>query len=208
MILICDRDISTRAQMLQDMLAERMCPCAVCSISEIRDYLPAWFIITFCDVFDDLRRAPYDDIFALVIGDGFVNTALNAARVSSDTEALQRSLDLIKQRIGVTQSHSLPFGVLNRSVFFCDYFIESRGSIIPLTDIEMRIFRYIFLCSADNRYAAADMIRKYCYSAAAREHSGNVISVHIANINKKSCEILGQKLIGSMRHSGYYIEKI
>lgn len=207
MILICDADASPRARNLQSLLLDLGYPASVCSIDAIRDYLPVWFIITFCDSFDNLRRKPYDKIFAIVIGDGFVNTALNATRVSDFNGALSYATDIIKRRLGIEQSDVFPFGVMCHSVFFSDYFIEIRGNIIPLTDIELLIFKYVFACSVENIYATTRMIYKFCYSQVYNYDHENVIPVHIRNINKKSMEILGHKIIGSMRHNGYYIEK-
>ncbi|MBE6626135.1 MAG: hypothetical protein E7628_02990 [Ruminococcaceae bacterium] len=205
MILICDNDASPRAKNLQGLFLDLGYPAAVCPINEIKEHLPAWFFVTFCDSFDNLRRTPYDKIFTIAIDNGFVNTALNATKVTTVNEALSCSLEIVKSKLGISNGGQFPFGILCRSVFFADYFIEVRNNIIPLTNIEMLIFKYIFICSGENIYADKSMIEKYCYSPASRGHSGNVISVHIANINKKSEEILGSKIIGSMRYKGYYI---
>lgn len=207
MILICDNDCSPRARNLQRLFLDLGYPASVCSIDKIKEHLPVWFFITFSDSFDNLRRTPYDKIFALVIGDGFVNTALNAIKVPSVDEALIHATIILKDKQGISRKDEFPFGVMCRSVFFCDYFVEISGHIVPLTDIELLIFKYIFACSVDYIFATADMIEKFCYPPKDDCDRENVIPVHISNINKKSMEILGRKIIGSMRHHGYYIEK-
>ena len=207
MILICDNDATPRARNLQRLFLDLGYPAAVCLIGEIKEYLPTWFFITYCDSFDNLRRTPNDKIFAVVIGDGFVNTALNATRVSCVDEALTFAVNVANEKLGIEQSDQFPFGVMSHNVFFSDYFVEINGNIVPLTDIEMLIFKYISACSAENIYASTSMIENYCYQPKITSKRENVIPVHIRNINKKSMDILGRKIIGSMRHQGYYIEK-
>lgn len=204
MILICDKDISKRAVELQKLLHSLGCPTAISPISDIKSSLPARLFITFCDTFDELRRTPYDSIFAVVIGDGFVNTALNATRAQSVDDALDIARHHLIRLSGLSQSAFYPFGVLTGGIFIGKYFIELDSKIITPTDTEYLIFKYIYSCSTESDCVDADVIGKYCSRAATL--NSNAVAAHISNLNRKSMDTCGKRIIFSKRHKGYYIK--
>lgn len=204
MILVCDKTVTPRAANLQALLLDLGCPAAVCAFSDIKSYLPVKIIITYCDVFDDLRHTPYDNIFALVIGDGFVNTALNAKRMDSTDMALHYLREFLYKDSGIDKDNRFPFGVVVGEVFFGNNFFEIYGNMVMPTDREYLIFKYLWSASKLNLYANVDMIQKYCYPASSK-HSSNIVSVHISNLNRKIEESYGKRVIESQRFKGYYI---
>ncbi len=206
MILVCDRTISPRAANLQALLLDLGCPASVSAVSDIKQHLPIKLIITFCDVFDDLRRTPYDNIFAIVIGNGFVNSALNAKRADTTEAALSLARDYLYKQNGIDSTCVFPFGIIKNALFFANMFFEIYGNIVTPTDREYLIFKYLIACTDGDRCADADMIKKFCYPASSHEHRGNVVAAHISNLNKKIQISYGKKLIRSKRYKGYYIE--
>ena len=112
MILVCDLKISERALSLRDRIFDRGCPCAVSGVDDIQSQFPVKVIITFADVFGEIRRRAVDDVLVVAIGIGFVNSALNAVRVDTPDEALETAYAYIIGSIGVENADRFAFGVL------------------------------------------------------------------------------------------------
>ena len=159
MILICDVNVSIRALNLRRNLFSRGFPCACCGIPDIGKYLPARLIVTFTDVFDSVRRTPYDDIFVIAIGTGFVNSVLNATRALNEEELSERLLEKLCD--GMIR---FPFGLkASDNMFISDYFVEINEKAITLTQTEFMIFKYLYAFAGKDIIAPTESVYHYCY---------------------------------------------
>lgn len=206
MILICDSVVSDRAVGLREKIISLGCPCAVSEITEIRSYLPLKLIITFCDVFDSVRRTPFDDVFVIAIGNGFVNTALNAKRADDVDHAILQARQYLYRSAGIENEDITSSGVFASSLFFGERFFEIYGNMVEPTETEYMIFKYLVSSASKNHCAAADKIRRFCYPFSDEDISSNLISAHISNLNRKIVNAYGKKLVHSKRFMGYYFE--
>ena len=208
MILICDSDITDRACALRNKLFDLGIPCAVSVISDIGKNLPVMAILTFCDVFDSVRRTPFDDIFVVAIGNGFVNSALNAKRAADDEEAFRILDSKISEMLGLSMEAKTPFGVYTSpNVFVGDYFIEIYGNMILATSSELMIFKYLDAFIDKDYYFDADKICRFCLplERLSTKNPAGLIAVHVRNINEKFEKVFMRKLIRSKRNHGYFI---
>lgn len=209
MIAICDSEISDRAKALRKKLFSEGYPCAAVCPSEIHDCLPVKLIIAYYAVFDEIRHGPYDDIFAIVIGSGFVNSALNAIRVDTEEEACRMARDYLMNLYSIDERRCFPFGVLaDPAVFLAKKHFEIFGNIVEVTVSEYMIFKYLLAHASQKYYFSPEKIRKFCY---IRELHGNGnldgnISVHISNLNSKIENACGRTIIRSRRYYGYYLD--
>ncbi len=211
MILICDRSESPRSERLREHILKLGYPCALSTVAEIRECLPVRLIITYCDLFDDVRRTPWESIFVIAIGQDFVNTALNAKRADSEDMALELARQYLLKEAGVEEADCLPFGVtVDGKYFFADGFFEIYGNRIVPTPTEYRIFRHLFACSNRNRVADAEKIFRFCLmeKEGDRKDIANHAAVHIANLNRKLKEVCGKRLIRAKRNAGYYFDPL
>ena len=211
MVLVCDREHSERAMSLRKHLRSLGCPCAVSAVSEIRDYLPVLLIVTYCDVFDDLRRTPHEDIFALVIGNGFVNTALNARRTESEDSAVEDIRSFLYRQNGMEGNRILPSGVFaENELFLSAFFFEIRGLRVCPAETEYLMFKYLLNFRKPGLYADAEKIAAFCCSDPAMkpESLRNTVTVQIASLNRKLERIWGHKPIHAKRSLGYSLEPL
>ena len=210
MIVICDREESGRARSLRERILSGGTPAAVSAPSSVKDLLPAAGIIVWQEAFDELRHTPCDKVFAAVIGDGFVNTALNAARADSETAAYALLLKKLPDALGMPANGRTAFGFyLTPRLFFADRFAEWRGRIIPLTATERRILLYL-VSSARTVPASASKIARFCYPEARIGGAGedNRIAAQICGINRKFAEAAGERVLRERRREGYYASDI
>ena len=187
---------------MRDRLLKLGCPCSIAAPAGIGTLLPVPLVVTWSDVFDDVRRTPYDDTFVLSIGPGFVNTALNAQRTENEETALSDIRAALVRFNKIRVDPTCPFGVfLSPGVFLARDFCEIRGSIIRLTAAENLLFTYLFTCTDAAHPAASDKIAAFCGIEPPS------VPVQIAHLNKKAEDAIGQKLITSIRRQGYYAVK-
>ncbi len=207
MILVCDKDITARAIGMRDFIFHAGFPCAVAKISEIADYLPIHMIVTFTDVFDDVRRTPYDNLFVLALGNGFVNSALNGRSVPSEEEIIPAIKKFLYDSFHIENNQILPFGVCLGRVFFSADFLEIYGNPIELTTVEYMIFKYLYAFSKEEIYFSAENIYRFCFPKVLEytEKCNNTVSVHIFNLNQKFLDVYGQSAVKKKRFLGYRI---
>ena len=185
MILITDKTVTRRAEALRERLFSLGCPCAVCASCDIRRYLPAGLMITFTDHFDELRRYPYDSIHTVAIGDGFVNSALNAQRAPDADTAIYSAHSYLMAKMGITEDRILPFGVVPApGLFVSDGFIEIYGNMIRLTRTEIMIFKYLTGLSSQASPVPPEKIEMYT-SLTESSDPRTKISMHISSVNRK-----------------------
>jgi len=206
MILICDNDISARAIGMRDKIFHAGFPCAISEISNISEYLPLKLIVTFTDVFYDVRRTPYDDVFVLAVGKGFVNSALNAKGVTYEDDVIDEILKYIFEIYKIHEKDITAFGYcFPHGIFFSKNFIEIYGNIVELTTREYMIFKYLYSHAGDNVYLTTTKIFNFCFpDNTSVSGKDNKISVHISHINKKFELACGKVAIKDKRFLGYY----
>ncbi|MGN1346212.1 MAG: hypothetical protein ACI4V1_05470, partial [Eubacteriales bacterium] len=200
MFLVCDKTNSERAAGIRENLLLAGYPCAVTSISEIANYLPLVRIITFTDMLDDIRRTPYDEIRVLAIGDGFVNSALNAERVECAEALLPVMTKVLMDYFHVREEWVQRFGwFCDDGIFLSPYFFQVYGNIVLPTDREYLIFKYLHMTSRQNTYISAQKICRFCYRASKMPkeegEAAKNLAVHIANLNQKCQNAIGCHLI-------------
>ena len=203
MILIVDKTVSSRAVTLRETLYSLGCPCAVCVPNEMKSYTPFRLIMTYIDALDDVRHQPYDHVRAIVVGEGFVNSALNASQANDDLAAISASHEYLMNEMGITPDRRLPFGVIfPPSLFVSQDFIEVYGNMVPLTPTEAMIVRLLVGTSAEDRPISADSIARYCFAGSGS--SPDSVPVHVSHINAKTSPHFGSPLIVSKRGCGYF----
>lgn len=211
MILICDREESERSIQLRERILKMGCPCALTTVSGIREYLPVKLIITYCDLFDEVRRTPWDSVFVIAIGHGFVNTALNAKRAETEELAMKTMWEFLLNDAGVEKPDRLPFGVsIAGKYFFAEGFFEIYGNMVIPTATEYRIFRYLFASSDRDHTAEAGKIFRFCLPDEEwiDGDTANHVAVHVANLNRKLKAVCGKRLIRAKRNCGYYFDPL
>ena len=211
MIVICSRDESGQARSLRERILSHGFPAAVSAPSSVKDLLPVGGIIVWQDDFDALRRTPCDRVFAAVIGEGFVNTALNAARVKDEEAAFALIRKTLPRALGMPENGSTPFGFyLTPRLFFAEGFVQWRGRIIPVTKTERLILLYLASCARAETPAPPGKIARFC-SASGRigaEGEENRIAAHVHALNRRFMPETGERVIRDRRLTGYYVSEI
>ena len=163
MVLICDNSSSERALQLRRRVISAGIPCAISSPSSIKDYLPIKLILTFDDTFEEIRRLPYDELFVIAIGDGFINTALNAVGVTGVNAAFLYAQKHLRDCLEVSGSDVFSTGVCTKGIFLGEKFFQIFGNMVIPTDTQYMIFKYLLLCTDSQVFADVDKIRSFCY---------------------------------------------
>lgn len=210
MVLVCDSDVSERALTLRQKILKYGCPCAVSKISDISDYLPLKLIVTFYDRFDYVRRTPYDSIFVIALGHGFVNSALNAIDVDNEEELITEMRRYLYKEAGISDKRTFAFGIVEpkNNIFYSKYYVELYGKRIVLTQSEYLIFKYLTAFSGSGYFFEAEKIASFCYDnrKLGQKLVSNKISVHINHINEKVKKVNVRPFISAKRFLGYYTE--
>lgn len=208
MVLILDRAISTRAERLRDTIIDMHIPAAFTSIAKGRELLPAFFIITFADVVDEIRRMIcYEDVPVVVYGGGLVHQALGVLQIAEYDALLSyisaEATRLLQQRGMVRDGNIgsfLPNGIYLTAVgaFF-------RNMPLYLSGRECEILRYLVYAQMldPEWYVPARHIWKYVFP---RKHtfSTNTVSAQIGNLNAKAIRNTDFSLIELRRREGGY----
>jgi hypothetical protein len=212
MFLVCDKTRSKRAEDLREKILRAGYPCACCKISEIGNYLPVLRIISYTEMLDFIRSTPYDHVRAMVIGEGFVNSALNAEQINSEEEVLPSVKQIVLDYYHVQPEWILQYGMFcDDGVFLAEDFFEIFGNIIVPTEREYLIFKYLQMTSGLCEYVSAYQICRFCYRASKipknEEEAAKNLAVHIANLNHKSQKAMGCRIIEARRFIGYRFRK-
>lgn len=212
MLLVCDKTNSERGNKLREKILRAGYPCAFCVVSEISSYIPLWRIITFIDVFDDVRRTPYDNVRVLVIGRGFVNSALNAERIDSEDEVLPAIEKAVYEYFHVRPDWFYRFGVFyDDGVFMSEDFFLVFGNMIVPTKREYLIYKYLQMASRACDYSPAERVCRFCYPTSKiprdEKEAAKNLAVHVMNLNRKSREVMDCHIIEARRYSGYRLNK-
>ena len=203
MVLICDRGVTERAKNLRERMLMRGIPAAVSALSSIRAFLPVRLFVCYTDVFDDLRRLPYGNVRCIAVGEGFVNSALNAVRVGGEEEAIASAW----HGLALRGPDASGFGChLTPEIFRGPGFYEIRGHTVLFTRIEERIF--LCLALAGNRCVSVENLRAFSLPGDREKRTEGAIAMHVCNLNAKLAPALGERPIREKRYYGYYLEGI
>ena len=167
--------------------------------------------MTWADCFDELRRTPCDHVFAAVIGDGFVKTALNAACVPDEKGAHSLMRKILPRALGMPERGVTSFGFfLTPRLFFGPDFAEWRGRIVPLTGTERRMLLYLAACADMSSPASAAKLARFCLPEGKQETEGlgNRVAAHAYRINRKFETAAGFRPVRELRGAGYYAEGV
>jgi len=210
MIVVCGSGHDISPDALRERIFSAGYPCTTASVKEIWDLQPVKLIVCDYEAFNELRHGPYDHIFAVVIGNGFVNSALNAQRVRDEEEALEAVKAFFLRTMKIGASNEFPFGILTTdSVFFSFQHFELFGNIIQPKTSEYMIFKYLYAFSEQKQYFPSEKIRRFCYARAlqSEENTDGNIAVHISSLNRTIRKVYGKQLIRSVRYKGYYLDR-
>ena len=206
MIVICDREDSGRARSLRERIFRRGIPAATAAPTFVKDLLPAVGIVTWTDCFDELRRTSCDHVFAAVIGDGFVNTALNAASAGTGDDALRLMSMNAAKKFDLPPDSADAFGFyLAPRLYFAEGFVEWRERQIVLTKTERMILLYLAACQGEP--ADARKIARFCFPEGRQEGElDNRIAAHIHRVNRKFLPAADFRVIREKRGAGYFAD--
>lgn len=208
MILICDITVSERAKKLRKTLYNIGIPCACCQIDDIRHFVPFKLIVTFTDVFGDVRRTPFDDIRVICIGDGFVNSCVNAERVDDEHQLIKAIDRCFMNMLDVTERDVFRFGVrVKPNLYLSKRFMIINGKGVVLANAEYMIFKYLLAFADENKPISPVMLYQYCFSTHRLDSSrvSNNIAVDVKRINQKCEKVSLDGMVKSKRDVGYYL---
>lgn len=150
MILICDKTISERAKLLRKKLFSIGYPCAYSRVADMKYFVPFKLIVTFSDVFDFVRRTPYDAVRVISIGEGFINSVMNAEKVLTEEELLEAVNRNLMKMYGIESGDLFRFGVrVKPELFLSEHFLQLRGHNYILPRAEYMIFKYLLAVSSE-----------------------------------------------------------
>ena len=214
MFLVCDRFRSERAKALRETILRAGYPCACALISDIREYLPLLRIITYTENLDDVRRTPYDNIRVLAIGEGFVNSALNAEQVLNEEEVLPRIEEIINETYHASREWhwgKISGRYYDDGVFMSKKFFRIYENIIEPTEREYMIFKYLQMTANQCSYLPPERICRFCYPASKLPknelEAAKNLAVHVNSLNRKCQNSMRCYLIESKRFIGYRLSK-
>ncbi len=200
MYVVFDQSCTERAVELRETILGYGLPCALCTPDNIKSLLPIEIIVTFTDQIDIIRRMPYDEIPVIALGDGFVNSALNAVKAKTRMEIIRRLNFNVCQRFGINRKTSYR-GVaafFYPGVYLTPFQMIVYGSRFNLTDSENFIIRFLIL--SGDCYRDAKQVAAYC---ARKAVSDSYVRVNIHSINKKGYNRLKYPLVEKKHGIGY-----
>lgn len=211
MILICDKTISERAKLLRKKLFSLGYPCAYSRVADMKYFVPFKLIVTFTDVFDFVRRTPYDAVRVISIGEGFINSVMNAEKVLTEEELLEAVKCNLMKIYGIQSGDLFRFGVrVKLELFLSEYFIQLRGHNYILPRAEYMIFKYLLAVSSEKSPVSALKLYYYCFSSHRLEKKriANNVAVDVRNINQRCECIYPDGIIRAKRYRGYYVTNV
>jgi len=212
MFLVCDKTRSVRAKALRETILRAGYPCACAAVSEIKEYLPLLRIITYTEVLDDVRRTPYDNVRILAIGEGFVNSALNAEPIREEEELLPKIEQVINEFYHVSPKSIYAFGrYYDDGAFMSEKFFMINENVIVPTAREYMIFKYLQMTAKQYSYLPPERICRFCYPASKlpkdEQEAAKNLAVHVNSLNRKCRKSMRCCLIESKRFIGYRLSK-
>ena len=199
MLLVMDKSVSARALELRNRILDMGYPCAVSFYPYAADHLrPVLCILTFQDAIDVVRSSPLDDIPALVLGSGFVNSLFQAEQFTTEEAMLARMEEILFTYLGTEKriyagvpGYYLPkgFSVNELQIFY-------RITCLKLTEREQRILKLILY--APEAIHSFRRIEAYTFPYPYAENIMNVtntITAQISSINRKASMYTARKIL-------------
>ena len=209
MILVCDRTVSERAVMTREAIFAFGYPCAVASIEDTPNFRPFKILISFADACEEIIGLNENSVHTIIIGEDFVNSAVNIKRVDGVRAALREIRSSVESIYGITEAKKSTFGFsLAPSLFLANGFFTVNGNVIEPTKSEYMIFKYLTAFADTDEYFSPEMIARYSFPLERAEKSVPSVVVHIANLNKKIAAVYNGRVLRSKRCRGYYATKI
>ncbi len=194
-----DKKESRRALELRNRILDMGYPCAVSFPPFAVDHLkPVLYILSFQDAVDVVRSSPLDDVPALVVGSGFINSLFNTEQCDSEEALLTHMEEYLFQFLHTekTEFYNIPGYFLPNGFIITDLQIYYRLSSLDLTEREQRILRLILF--SPNHLHSYRRIEAYTFPYPYHENVldvTNTITSQISSINRKAMEKAGVRLV-------------
>ncbi|MBQ8402132.1 MAG: hypothetical protein IJX14_09410 [Clostridia bacterium] len=204
-----DKTESRRALELRKRILKMGFPCAVSFPPYAVDHLrPVLCILTFLDAIDVVRRSPLEDIPALVLGEGFVNSLFHARTFAAEEQMLARMEDMIFEHFHTEKRlyFGIPGYILPNGFVVNALQIYYRIFHLDLTEREKRILQVLLF--APEHCHSYRRIEAYSFPYPYHENTADVtgtISAQISNINRKAVQNAGKRLIRYSAEGGYVL---
>ncbi|MBR4959984.1 MAG: hypothetical protein IKY52_03715 [Clostridia bacterium] len=208
-----DKYVSARALELRNRILDMGYPCAVSFYPYATDHLrPVLCILTFQDAIDIIRSSPLDDIPALVLGSGFINSLFQAEQFPTEDAMLARMEEILFAYLGTEKRiyAGTPVYYLKKGFSVNELQIFYRMTCLKLTEREQRILKLILY--APEEIHSFRRIEAYTFPYPYAENILNVtntISVQISSINRKAARYTARKFLKYRREGnreGYVLE--
>jgi len=211
MLLVMDKAESRRALELRSRILEMGFPCAVSFPPYTVEHLrPVLCILTFLDAIDVVRRSPLEDVPALVLGEGFMNSLFHAHMCSTEEEMMAELEEMVYTHLKTEKCtyFGIPGYILPSGFAVNELQVYYRLFALDLTEREKRILKVI-LCDPDQKHSYRRIEAyafPYPYHETAYEVS-DTISAQISSINRKAVKNAGKRILqySSGENSGYVI---
>lgn len=204
MVLILDHTKSERAVELRRRILEKKIPCAVSAVWNCSELLPAFCIITFADVLEEVCRSPLEKYKIFVLTDTWVNRALHVTPCATETELLQKVMVTVGESAGICReqyiegSLVLPHGFLLTAE--CLFY---RCFPLKLSYTETNILLMLLLTRTQQ---SARHLIAYCFPDTYKGNIQTSTSAAMYRINKTIETQSGIKLISySKKENGYIL---
>ena len=211
MLLVMDKAESRRALELRSRILEMGFPCAVSFPPYAVEHLrPVLCILTFLDAIDTVRRSALEDVPALVLGEGFVNSLFHARTFATEEAMLTELENRIYAHLHAERGtfFGIPGYILPTGFAVNELQVYYRMFSLGLTEREKRILKVILADPGEKH--SYRRIEAYAFPYPYHENTYDVsgtIAAQISTINRKAAENAGKRILqySSGENSGYII---
>ena len=208
-----DKTVSARALELRSRILDMGYPCAVSFYPFAAEHLrPVLCILTFQDAIDVVRSSALDDVPALVLGDGFINSLFHAEQFTTEKAMLARMEEILFAFLQTEKQTfaGIPGYFLKNGFIVTDLQIYYRIFSLNLTEREQRILRLILY--APEEIHSYRRIEAYTFPYPYADtilNVTNTIAAQISSINRKALRYAEKKLLKYRRlknKEGYILQ--
>lgn len=206
MILIIDDSSKKRKTELRNSLFDAGIPCAVVTSERLKKLEPARVTVAFAENETQLsivsiRAGSTDYIVINDTGRRMYNTDAYFYDPTVDGDFR----DFIKRR--AVEKHGISIDSLAEyPVRMCDGEVYFFNRQVNLTRREEMIVRHLMF--AKGEWHSSEEVARFAFDGISGGIDDSSVSVHICNINKKSVQVTGRKIILSKRFCGYKINRL
>lgn len=211
MLLVMDKAESRRALELRSRILEMGFPCAVSFPPYAVDHLrPVLCILTFLDAIDTVRHSALEDVPALVLGEGFVNSLFHARTFATEEAMLAVMEDMVYEHLRTVKGtyFGLSGYILPSGFVVNELQIYYRIFPLYLKEREKRILKVI-LSDPEQKHSYR-RIEAYAFPYPYHENphdADGTIASQISSINRKAEANTGKRILAysNGENSGYII---